>query len=152
MFSHGIEGVIHGAALHKPDIARYPAQSFVDVNVTGTLNLLSAAVAAGHDRFVFTSTTSLMVSQEIHDEAGDAAVWLDERTGPLAPRNIYFVSASSGPDGESAKAVLTEAYGKLGKYLSDNGAPWKKLANEKPKGETIAYDKLLNAWKEGRVR
>ncbi|WP_151635640.1 ABC transporter substrate-binding protein [Noviherbaspirillum aerium] len=38
------------------------------------------------------------------------------------------------------------------KYLSDTGAPWKKLANEKPKGETIAYDKLLQAWKEGRVK
>ena len=38
------------------------------------------------------------------------------------------------------------------KWLSDKGAPWKKLANEKPKGETIAYDTLLNAWKEGRAR
>jgi glycerol transport system substrate-binding protein len=38
------------------------------------------------------------------------------------------------------------------KWLSANGAPWQKLANEKPKGETIPYDKLLNAWKEGRVR
>ena len=38
------------------------------------------------------------------------------------------------------------------KWLSDKGAPWAKLANEKPKGETIAYDKLLGAWKEGRVR
>jgi glycerol transport system substrate-binding protein len=38
------------------------------------------------------------------------------------------------------------------KYLSDKGAPWKKLANEKPKGETIAYDTLLNAWKNGKVR
>jgi len=38
------------------------------------------------------------------------------------------------------------------KYLSDASAPWKKLANEKPKGETIAYDKLLQAWKEGRVK
>jgi glycerol transport system substrate-binding protein len=38
------------------------------------------------------------------------------------------------------------------KYLSDKGAPWKKLANEKPKGETIAYEKLLSAWKEGKVR
>ena len=27
-----------------------------------------------------------------------------------------------------------------------------KLANEKPKGETIAYEKLLSAWKEGKVR
>jgi glycerol transport system substrate-binding protein len=38
------------------------------------------------------------------------------------------------------------------KYLSDKAAPWAKLANEKPKGETIAYEKLLNAWNEGRVR
>jgi glycerol transport system substrate-binding protein len=39
-----------------------------------------------------------------------------------------------------------------GKYLSDKAAPWKKLANEKPKGETIAYETLLNAWKAGKVR
>jgi glycerol transport system substrate-binding protein len=38
------------------------------------------------------------------------------------------------------------------KYLSDKAAPWAKLANEKPKGETIAYETLLNAWKAGKVR
>jgi glycerol transport system substrate-binding protein len=38
------------------------------------------------------------------------------------------------------------------KWLSDKEAPWKKLANENPKGETIAYDTLLDAWKAGRVR
>ncbi|MET3495772.1 ABC transporter substrate-binding protein [Variovorax boronicumulans] len=38
------------------------------------------------------------------------------------------------------------------KWLSDKNAPWKKLANEKPKGETIDYNKLLSAWKEGKVR
>ena len=38
------------------------------------------------------------------------------------------------------------------KYLSDKQAPWKKLANEKPKGETIAYQQLLDAWKAGRAR
>jgi nucleoside-diphosphate-sugar epimerase len=88
----GIEAVIHAGALHKPDIARYPAQAFIDVNVTGTLNLLEAAARAGHDRFVFTSTTSLMISQAIRDEAGDAAVWLDEASGPIEPRNIYGVT------------------------------------------------------------
>ena len=31
------------------------------------------------------------------------------------------------------------------KWLSDKQAPWKKLANEKPKGETIAYQTLLDA-------
>ena len=89
---HGIEAVIHGGALHKPDIARYPKQAFVDVNVTGTLNLLEAAVAAGHDRFAFTSTTSLMISQAIRDESADHAVWIDESLSPLEPRNIYGVT------------------------------------------------------------
>ena len=92
---HGIEAVIHGGALHKPDIVRYPAQAFVDVNVTGTLNLLEAAVAAGHDRFIFTSTTSLMISEEVRagrDGGAKEAFWLDEEFGPLKPRNIYGVT------------------------------------------------------------
>lgn len=89
---HRVEAVIHAAALHKPDIARHAAQAFIDVNVTGTLNLLQAAVAARHDRFVFTSTTSLMVSQAVREEEGPAAAWLDEGTAPLEPRNIYGVT------------------------------------------------------------
>lgn len=89
---HRIEAVVHAGALHKPDIARVPAQAFIDVNVTGTLNLLQAAAAAGHDRFIFTSTTSLMISQAIRQEASPVATWLDESSGPLAPRNIYGVT------------------------------------------------------------
>ena len=38
------------------------------------------------------------------------------------------------------------------KWLSPNAAPWAKLANERPKGETVAYDQLLAAWKAGKVR
>ena len=91
----GIEAVIHGGALHKPDIVRYPKQAFLDVNVAGTLNLLEAAVAAGNDRFVFTSTTSLMISEAIRaGKSGGAteAAWLSEHFGPLEPRNIYGVT------------------------------------------------------------
>lgn len=89
---HRFDGVIHAAALHKPDIERYPRQAFVDVNVTGTLNLLEAAVAHGASRFVFTSTTSLMITEAIRAETAPAAVWLDETSGPLQPRNIYGVT------------------------------------------------------------
>jgi glycerol transport system substrate-binding protein len=32
-------------------------------------------------------------------------------------------------------------------WLNQPGAPKAKLSNEKPKGETIAYDKLLESWK-----
>lgn len=89
----GIEAVIHSGALHKPDIARFPRQAFVDVNITGTLNLLEAAAEAGHDRFVFTSTTSLMVRPDVRAGAGEAgAWWMDEHFGPLAPRNVYGIT------------------------------------------------------------
>ena len=89
---HAFDAVVHAGALHKPDIARHSAQAFIDTNVTGTLNLLQAAVAAGSRRFIFTSTTSLMISKAIRDEQDGAAAWLDEAAGPLEPRNIYGVT------------------------------------------------------------
>jgi UDP-glucose 4-epimerase len=88
----GIEAAIHAGALHKPDIVRYPESAFRAVNVEGTRNLLEAAAAAGNDRFIFTSTTSLMISAKIRAGAFGRAVWLDEETGPLEPRNIYGVT------------------------------------------------------------
>ena len=93
MGEYGIEAIIHGGALHKPDIVRYPRQAFIDVNVTGTLNLIEAAVAAGNDRFLFTSTTSLMVRADVRQGAGEAgAWWMDEDFGPIEPRNIYGIT------------------------------------------------------------
>lgn len=90
-----IDSVIHAAALHKPDIERYSEQAFFDVNIGGTLNLLDAATANGCDRFIFTSTTSLMISEAIRGgKAAGAtkAAWLDESFGPLEPRNVYGVT------------------------------------------------------------
>jgi len=37
-------------------------------------------------------------------------------------------------------------------WLDQPGAPKAKLANEKPQGETVDYDGLIKAWREGRVR
>ncbi|WP_299327002.1 NAD(P)-dependent oxidoreductase [Parasphingopyxis sp.] len=90
-----IELVIHAGALHKPDIVRYPAQTFVDVNVSGTLNLLEAAARAGHDRFLFTSTTSLMVSDAVRAGDADTAFWMDEDFFAGPPRNIYGVTKAA---------------------------------------------------------
>ena len=94
---HGIEAIVHAAARHKPHIETHDNSEFVAVNVQGTLNLLEEAVAPGStvDRFVFTSTTSLMISQKIRDgKAGGAkqAIWIDESLSPLEPRNIYGVT------------------------------------------------------------
>lgn len=91
---HGVEAVVHAGALHKPDIERFDRQAFVDVNVTGTLNLLEEAVSQGVGRFVFTSTTSLMISETIRaGAAGGArrAEWLTEDS-PVQPRNVYGIT------------------------------------------------------------
>ncbi|HKK91242.1 MAG TPA: ABC transporter substrate-binding protein [Desulfobacteraceae bacterium] len=37
-------------------------------------------------------------------------------------------------------------------WLNKPGSPKAKLADEKPQGKTVAYDSLLEAWKEGRVK
>lgn len=91
----GIEAVVHAGALHKPDIAFFPPEAFVDTNVTGTRVLLETAAKAGNDRFVFTSTTSLMISEAIRAGSAGGAVracWLDEDHSPLVPRNIYGIT------------------------------------------------------------
>jgi UDP-glucose 4-epimerase len=94
---HAIQAVIHAAALHKPNLATHSATDFVAVNIQGTLNLLEAAVAPGSrvDRFVFTSTTSVMISNAIRaGAAGGAtrAAWITEAMQPLLPRNMYGVT------------------------------------------------------------
>ncbi|MER8572563.1 NAD(P)-dependent oxidoreductase [Mesorhizobium sp. M1338] len=92
-----IDAIIHSGALHKPNIESRANSDFVATNVQGTLNLLDAAVAAGVQRFIFTSTTSLMISQAIRDGlSGGArkAAWLTEAMS-AEPRNIYGVTKLS---------------------------------------------------------
>jgi len=94
---NNIDAIVHGGALHKPHIETHARPDFVSVNVQGTLNLLEESVAPGSkvDRFVFTSTTSLMISKEVRaGKAGGArkAIWITEDMAPLLPRNIYGVT------------------------------------------------------------
>src|SRR5262245_33319857 len=100
MRDFGATAVVHAGALHKPHVETRSRSEFVAVNVQGTLNLLEEAVAAGSevDRFVFTSTTSLMISKAIRaGRAGGAtkAEWITETMAPLLPRNIYGVTKYS---------------------------------------------------------
>ena len=85
-----VDAIVHAAALHKPNIRTHQPSDFIAVNVQGTLNLLEEAVATGSriDRFVFTSTTSLMISREIragHTGGTKKAVWITEEMMPLLP-------------------------------------------------------------------
>jgi UDP-glucose 4-epimerase len=82
--------VLHAATLHKPHVATHTRQQFVDTNITGTLNLLEEAVAAGVSSFVFTSTTSVY-GRAMNPPAGAPAVWVTEDLVPQ-PKNIYGVT------------------------------------------------------------
>ncbi len=92
----GVEAVLHTATLHKPHIATHSRQDFVDTNVTGTLNLLEEAVAAGVGAFIFTSTTSAFGSA-LTPPAGAPAAWITEDVAPV-PRNIYGVTKCAAED------------------------------------------------------
>jgi UDP-glucose 4-epimerase len=91
---HRIDAIAHGGALHKPNIETHVREDFLAVNVQGTMNLLEEAVAQGVSRFVFTSTTSLMVSRDIRAATALEAVWLTEDFA-AQPRNIYGVTKLS---------------------------------------------------------
>jgi len=87
---HGVDAVLHAATLHKPHVATHARQAFVDVNLTGTLNLLEEATAAKVGAFVFTSTTSAF-GRALSPPPGAPAAWLTEDVAPV-PKNIYGVT------------------------------------------------------------
>ena len=143
MGEHEIEAVIHGGALHKPDIVRYPRQAFVDVNVSGTLNLIEAAVAAGNDRFLFTSTTSLMIRADVREGAGTAgAWWIDEDFGPIEPRNIYGITKLAA---EQACKLVHREHGiavtilRTGRFFPEDDD-----THAVPSGPNLKANELLN--------
>src|SRR5262245_55656270 len=92
----GVTAVLHTATLHKPHVATHPRQSFVDTNITGTLNLLEEAVAAGVSPFIFTSTTSVF-GRALMPQDSEPAVWVTEDVVPV-PRNIYGVTKHAAED------------------------------------------------------
>jgi UDP-glucose 4-epimerase len=92
----GVDAVLHAATLHKPHVGSHGRADFVETNVTGTLNLLEESVAAGVERFVFTSTTSAF-GRALTPPPGAPAAWITEDVAPV-PRNIYGVTKTAAED------------------------------------------------------
>lgn len=92
----GVDVVLHAATPHKPHVATHSRQDFVDTNITGTLNLLEEAVAAGVKSFVYTSTTSVF-GDALVPPAGAPAAWVTEDVVPV-PKNIYGVTKAAAED------------------------------------------------------
>ena len=92
----GVDAVIHAATLHKPHVGSHGRRDFVDTNVTGTLNLLEEAVAAGVGRFVFTSSTTTF-GRALSPPPGAPAAWITEDVVPV-PKNIYGATKVAAED------------------------------------------------------
>jgi UDP-glucose 4-epimerase len=86
----GVDAILHAATLHKPHVGSHTRQEFVETNITGTLTLLEAAVAAGVSRVIYTSTTSAF-GRALTPAPGAPANWITEDVVPV-PRNIYGVT------------------------------------------------------------
>lgn len=92
----GVDAVLHAATLHKPHVDTHSRQDFVDTNITGTLNLLEEAAAAGVGAFVFTSTTSAF-GDALTPPADAPATWITEAVVPR-PKNIYGATKTAAED------------------------------------------------------
>ncbi|HET9472465.1 MAG TPA: NAD(P)-dependent oxidoreductase [Steroidobacteraceae bacterium] len=92
----GVTAVLHAATLHKPHVATHSRQAFIDTNVTGTLNLLEAAVVQRVQAFIFTSTTSTFGDANT-PPPGAPAAWITEQVAPI-PKNIYGVTKVAAED------------------------------------------------------
>jgi nucleoside-diphosphate-sugar epimerase len=93
---NGVDVVLHTATLHKPHVATHSRQDFVDTNITGTLNLLEAAVVNRVRSFVFTSTTSTF-GHALTPPRGAPAAWITESVVPI-PKNIYGATKIAAED------------------------------------------------------
>jgi nucleoside-diphosphate-sugar epimerase len=92
----GVRAVLHAATLHKPHLATHCRQDFINTNITGTLNLLEEATAAGVESFIFTSTTSVF-GDALAPSAGAPSIRVTEDLAQV-PKNIYGVTKAAAED------------------------------------------------------
>jgi UDP-glucose 4-epimerase len=133
----GANAVLHAATLHKPHVASHRRQEFVDVNVTGTLNLLEEAVAQGVSRFVFTSSTTTF-GRALVPPPGAPATWITEDVVPV-PRNIYGVTKTAAED----LCELTHR---------DHGLPCLILRTSRFFPEPDDRDEVRNAYDDANIK
>lgn len=89
MACHGFDAIIHTAALHgKHYELGYARNAFINVNISGTLNLLNACIKNGIAKFLYTGTTSIYGDAMVDLEK---AVWVDELLAER-PRDIYDIT------------------------------------------------------------
>ncbi len=92
----GVDYIIHTATLHKPHVGTHTNQDFIDVNITGTLNLLEEASSNNVKGFIYTSTTSTF-GDLLTPKPTEPAIWITEHSMDI-PKNIYGVTKNAAED------------------------------------------------------
>ncbi|WP_197084088.1 NAD-dependent epimerase/dehydratase family protein [Sphingobacterium sp. Ag1] len=118
-FTRSYDAIVHTAALHGRHMdLNYSRQSFIDTNITGTLNLLNACVTNGVKRFLFTSTTSIYGKALVDSEK---AVWVTEEL-TIQPRDIYDITKQACEelcrDFFEKEQLMTSVY-RVGRFLPE---------------------------------
>ncbi|WP_343319527.1 NAD-dependent epimerase/dehydratase family protein [Sphingobacterium multivorum] len=118
-FARNYDAIVHTAALHGRHMdLNYSRQSFIDTNITGTLNLLNACVKNGVKRFLFTSTTSIYGKALVDSEK---AVWVTEEL-TIQPRDIYDITKQACEelcrDFFEKEQLMTSVY-RVGRFLPE---------------------------------
>ena len=99
--AYSITRIVHGAAITpgQEEIERAESRRTIDINLTGTANLLEVAVRVGALRFVYISSGAVY-------EAIDPPDGLLHEDLPLHPRRLYSVT-------KFASELLARRYGEL---------------------------------------
>lgn len=99
------DAVVHLAGVSGPMVSRRDPLSIIDVNISGTANLLEAARLHGTARFVFASSNAVY---------GNNTDLLDELTTPCRPSTVYGATKVAG---EQLLAAYARSYGLVGLAL-----------------------------------
>jgi UDP-glucose 4-epimerase len=118
--SQNIDAVIHTAAVHgKHYDLNYSRDTFIDVNIKGTLNLLNACVINNVKHFLYVSTTSIYGTAMV---SSNQAVWVDEQLAEQ-PRDIYDITKQTAEqlckDFFYKEGLQTSVY-RVARFLPEN--------------------------------
>lgn len=86
----GVDAIVHTAGPHGMHLAQVSPPGFMDVNVSGTVQLLEAAVEHGVRRFVFSSTVGVLGARL--EGWSPSGPWIVDHTVPPLGGNVYVLS------------------------------------------------------------
>ena len=142
---HSIDKIVHAAVytVNRVELETRRSRDVVDINVSGTTNLLELARTMKVDRFIYVS------SGAVYGAAGVGDQTLNEDTPP-APQNLYGIT-------KYASELLTQRYGELHQFstasvrLSTPYGPMERVTGHRAV-MSVFYDWTGQALREETIR